>query len=136
MNWRTVLNDLIETGRFRTQRELTRAIEKRTGRRVNQATVSRELQQLGARKVDGVYRLGTETDSTSHIRNVRATAQGCLLVVQTELAYASIIAQKVDRAAIHGVIGTIAGDDTVFIATEGRISLPPLLELLGWTDSI
>ena len=43
MTWRSTLNDLIETGNFRTQRELVRAIEGRIGRRINQASVSREL---------------------------------------------------------------------------------------------
>ena len=55
--WRSVLQNLIQSGSFRTQRELVRAIQARTGTQVNQATVSRELTALGARKVDGVYRL-------------------------------------------------------------------------------
>jgi len=133
MDWRTLLNDLIETGSFRTQRELVRAVEVRTGRRVNQATISRELAALGVRKVDGVYRIGPELDLAAHIHDVCVTAGGCLVVVRTDLAYASVAAQKVDEADLPGVLGTIAGDDTVFVATAGSHALDGLTALLGWS---
>ena len=131
MSWRTVLNDLIETGTFRTQRELARAVEARVGRRLNQASISRELQALGARKVDGVYRIGPEMDLSSHIRRWSQTANGCLVVVHTDLAFASVVAQTIDEARLPGVLGTIAGDDTVFVAVAGPEVHPALTELLG-----
>ncbi len=131
MSWREVLNDLIETGSYRTQRELVRALEKRAGRRLNQATVSRELRALGVRKVDGVYRLGPDVELTSHVKDVAVTAAGCLVVVHCDIAFASVIAQTIDQAGVEGVLGTIAGDDTVFVATTGRKAVEPLLALLG-----
>jgi transcriptional regulator of arginine metabolism len=132
MAWRAILNDLIETGNFRTQRELVRAIEARTGRRINQASVSRELTSLGVRKVDGVYRLGPDLDVASRVGEVAVTASGCLMVVHTDIAFASVIAQTIDGAAIPGVLGTIAGDDTVFVATSGESdTIPALMTLLG-----
>ncbi|MCB9690072.1 MAG: arginine repressor [Alphaproteobacteria bacterium] len=131
MSWRTVLNDLVETGSYRTQRELVRAIERRTGRRINQASVSRELTALGVRKVEGVYRLGPELEIMSNVKDVKVTAGGCLVVLRCEIAFASVIAQAVDMAEIEGVLGTIAGDDTVFVATSGMSATEPLLELLG-----
>lgn len=130
MSWRTVLNDLVETGNFRTQRELVRAIERRTGRRINQASISRELQALGVRKVDGVYRLGPELEIMSHVKDVKVTAQSCLVVLRCDIAFASVIAQAVDLAEIDGVLGTIAGDDTVFVATSGPDATEPLLAFL------
>lgn len=131
MTWRSVLNDLIETGSFRTQRELSRAVEARTGRRLNQATISRELQALGVRKVDGIYRIGPELDLSSHIRSWTSTAGGCLLVLHTDLAFASVVAQAVDESEHTGVLGTIAGDDTVFVALSGPDALDPLFTHLG-----
>ena len=131
MTWRATLNDLIETGNFRTQRELVRAIEGRTGRRINQASVSRELSALGVRKVDGVYRLGPDLELASRIGDVTATAGGCLVVVQCDIAFASVVAQTIDGAELPGVLGTIAGDDTVFVATAGPEALEALLSLLG-----
>lgn len=130
MTWRATLNDLIETGNFRTQRELVRAIEGRTGQRINQASVSRELQSLGVRKVDGVYRLGPEVDVRAHVGDVKVTGAGCLVVVHTDIAFASVVAQTIDGAGIDGVLGTIAGDDTVFVATNGPEAVKPLLDLL------
>ncbi len=131
MPWRTVLNDLIETGTFRTQRELARAVEARVGRRLNQASISRELQTLGARKVDGIYRLGPDMDLSSHIRRWSATASGCLVVIHTDLAFASVVAQTVDSSGTTGVLGTIAGDDTVFVAVEGPHVHADLADALG-----
>lgn len=131
MAWRNVLQDLIVSGSFRTQRELVRAIHARTGRRVNQASVSRELTALGARKVDGVYRLGPDLELASRIQAVSVTAGGCLIVVRTDLAFASVVAQTVDQAGIDGVLGTIAGDDTVFVATAGPDVEPAVRGLLG-----
>lgn len=134
MSWRSVLNHLIETGTFRTQRELARAVETHTGRRVNQASISRELQALGVRKVDGVYRIGHEMDVASHIKKVQHTSGGCLVVLHTDLAFASVVAQTVDEASLNGVLGTIAGDDTVFIAVSGPDAHPGLFAALGLED--
>src|SRR5688572_21964715 len=129
MSWRPILNHLIETGAFRTQRELVRAIEGRTGHRINQASVSRELSALGVRKIEGVYRLGPDLDLASRIGDIRSTAGGCLVVIRCDIAFASVVAQTIDGAEIEGVLGTIAGDDTVFVATAGPEALDPLLSL-------
>ena len=131
MDWRSVLNDLIETGNFRTQRELLRAIEARTGRRLNQASVSRELTALGARKVDGIYRLGPDLPLAGHVHRFSTTANGCLVVIHTDAAFASVVAQTIDTAGLDGVLGTIAGDDTVFVAVTGTEVHEPLRTLLG-----
>lgn len=135
MSWRRVLNELIETGNFRTQRELARAVEQRVGRRLNQASISRELHALGARKVDGVYRLGPDVDLSAHIHGWSQTAGGCLLVIRTDVAFASVVAQLVDTSGLEGALGTIAGDDTVFVAVSGPRVIPQVLELLGLSTS-
>jgi len=119
MAWRTILQELVQTGSFRTQRELVRALQARTGRRMNQASISRELTALGARKVEGVYRVGPELETTSRVHHIASTAAGCLMVIRTDVAFASVVAQTIDLAGIDGVLGTIAGDDTVFVALAG-----------------
>lgn len=134
MSWRALLSELIQTGSFRTQRELARAVEARSGRRVDQASISRELQTLGARKVDGLYRIGPELDLSAHIRRYRHTAGGCMFVVHTDLAFASVVAQHIDESGLPGVLGTIAGDDTVFVALSGVEAHPGLLIALGLDD--
>ncbi len=131
MAWRTVLQELVETGRFRTQRELVRALQARTGRRVNQASISRELTALGARKIEGIYTLGPELEVTSRVHGMVATAGGCLIVIRTDTAFASVVAQTIDLACIDGVLGTIAGDDTVFVAVSGPGVGPLVRAALG-----
>jgi transcriptional regulator of arginine metabolism len=131
MAWRTLITELIDSGSFRTQREIVRAIQSRTGKRVNQASVSRELTTLGARKVDGVYRIGPELEMTSRVHSLVSTAEGCLVVLHVDLAFASVVAQSIDDAEIDGVLGTIAGDDTVFVATTGPDAVSALRALLG-----
>ena len=69
--------------------------------------------------MDGVYRLGPELEVTSRVHDMATTAAGCLLVLHTDMAFASVVAQTIDKAAIDGVLGTIAGDDTVFVALRG-----------------
>ena len=131
MAWQTVLQELIDTGSFRTQRELVRAIQARTGRHVNQASVSRELTTLGARQVEGIYRLGPDLGLASRVHEIASTAAGCLLVIRTDLAFASVVAQTIDAAGLDSVLGTIAGDDTVFVATTGPAAEPSVRALLG-----
>ena len=131
MDWTTTLRDLIADDAYRTQGSLVAALAER-GHVVNQATVSRALRRLGVQKVGGVYQLGRRAVAPVH--SFEATAGGCLVVVKTDAAFASVLAQRVDLARLEGVFGTIAGDDTVFVATAGADSLPALRSLLGIAD--
>lgn len=130
MSWRPLIPELLATGDYRTQGELVRALSER-GHRVDQATVSRELRALGVTKVDGIYRLPGPPDVGAPIHRFAITAAGCLVVVITEPAFAMVVGQAIDSAAIPGVIGTVAGDDTVFVATEGRRATDALARFLG-----
>jgi len=105
------------------------------GHDVTQATVSRDLQDVGARKVrvgEGfVYRLPDEVPRGSAdltARNLSRTltefaiairAAGSLVVVVTAPGHASAVARAIDLAGLPEVAGTIAGDDTIFVATDG-----------------
>jgi transcriptional regulator of arginine metabolism len=115
--WKDHLRDLVAARQFTTQHALVIELEAR-GYVVHQGSVSRELQRLGAVKRQGVYALPDET-LAAPVRAVFVTASGCLVVLKTEPAFASVLGQAVDDAGIPGVIGTIAGDDTVFVATSG-----------------
>lgn len=134
MHWREALPELVASGSYRTQGALVRALQEATGRRVNQATMSRELQTLGAEKVDGVYRLPLPPELGAPVHSFVVTGGGCLVVVKTDPAFANVIGSAIDNAALAGVVGTVAGDDTVFIATTGEASLPGLRRFLGVED--
>lgn len=129
MSWRTLIPELISAGSYRTQGELVRALAER-GHRVDQAAVSRELKVLGAVKVDGEYRL--PSPAFGHpIHKFAPTAHDCLVVVVTEPAWAMALAQQIDQAELEGVLGTVAGDDTVFVATSGAMATDRLASWLG-----
>ncbi|MBW1878280.1 MAG: arginine repressor [Deltaproteobacteria bacterium] len=131
MHWRTVLPNLIADHRFQTQSEIVRALERETGLQLNQATISRELATIGAQKIGGVYRLAPAPDLGVPIRSFQLTAAGCLVVVKTEPAFANVIGQAIDGARLAGVFGTLAGDDTVFVALEGETAAMGLRRFLG-----
>lgn len=113
--WRTLLPDLIVTGVFRTQGELVSALSEQ-GHSVTQATVSRELKSLGVQKQEGVYVLSSLDAIGAPIRAVRLASAASLCILKTDPAHASVLAQFVDGLGLDGVLGTIAGDDTVFVA--------------------
>jgi transcriptional regulator of arginine metabolism len=112
-----------------------------------QATVSRDLEELGAVKVrtgDGrlVYTLpdadppgGVEVGEDELRRVVAlsmlaAIPSGNLVVVRTPPGHANLLASTVDRAGLAGVAGTVAGDDTVLVVCTERTSGKAMARLL------
>ena len=113
---------------IRRQEDLTAALRGQ-GYPVTQSSVSRDLSELGAAKVDGRYVLATAIDGPSpgqEIIDAAASLRGMrmagphLLVVLTPPGRAQLAGLALDRAGWPEVVGTIAGDDTVFVATTGR----------------
>lgn len=130
MTWRSLLPQIIQSGQYRRQSDLVRALADR-GYEVNQGTVSRELTARGITKQEGVYRLPEEGVPGAPVYGLQVTANGCLAVLHTEPAHASVLGQFVDGARLEGVLGTIAGDDTVFVALADGRAEAALRELLG-----
>lgn len=115
MTWRQTLPDMLKTGEYRTQAEIVAALE-RDGASVDQSSVSRELRRLGVRKRAGVYWIPEPETLGAPVYAVSVAVGGSLAVVKTDPAFAAVVAQAIDRAALPGILGTIAGDDTVFVA--------------------
>ena len=115
--WQDALQDLVASTVFRTQQGLVDALH-RAGHSVTQSSVSRELQAQGVRKVAGRYRPaklgGLPPGVACHGADV--SEGGPLVVLHTDPADAPRLGQAIDRAGLAGVLGTLAGDDTVFIA--------------------
>lgn len=120
------LRKLLGQGTLSTQDELREKLE-RMHFVVTQSTVSRDLRKLGAIKAvdpDGrtVYRLASEetlaplpTSSLADlILDIRSN--GSMIVIQTSPGSASLIARHLDHTKPGGILGTIAGDDTIFVA--------------------
>src|SRR3954454_12080795 len=131
------IRDLLEQRVIRTQQELAAALRER-GYRTTQATISRHGAGMGLSKVarDGppAYALPpklieAETSGEDRLRKlftdlpVEIHEAGLLLVLRTLPGSAHAIAAALDRARWPEVAGSIAGDDTLFVAFPDRGSL-------------
>lgn len=111
------------------------AMLKREGIEATQATVSRDLVELGAAKVrgrDGTRQLalqGAPSQGTApeHLRRVLAewvvdvTASGQLVVVKTPPGCAHVVASALDRGVLPATLGTVAGDDTILVVVDEQV---------------
>lgn len=121
---RRAVAHLIRARRIATQEELHGALRSE-GFDATQATLSRDLAQLGARRVSDPnggtrYELAHEErrDGLDALGRLVASVScnGSLVVIRTHPGSAPAVARAVDLAGIPEILGTIAGDDTVFIA--------------------
>jgi len=126
-----------------TQEELAAAVTA-AGFRATQATLSRDLARLGARRVSHpeggtVYELdgAAEGNGLGALRGLvrEITANASLVVVRTHPGSAPAIARAIDLGEVPEVLGTLAGDDTIFVAPAGdlrpRRLAARLAEILG-----
>jgi transcriptional regulator of arginine metabolism len=125
------LSDLIRAEPPASQEELTERL-RRLGHAATQATVSRDLEQLGAVKVKqgGALRyvlpdqIGSRDWAGGKLeRIVREWVQavepaGPLLVLRTPPGSAHLVASAIDQGQLFEVAGTVAGDDTIFVAVR------------------
>lgn len=87
------------------------------GFNMTQSTLSRKLKQLGFEKRGGVYQLPVTRARVLTVQPVPPN----LLVLKTEPGYAQALAAQLDRTPLPGQAGTVAGDDTVFVATSPEL---------------
>jgi transcriptional regulator of arginine metabolism len=117
---RQLIRELIESNEIATQEELCKLLAARAPA-VTQATVSRDLAQLGARRTlrpgSGTYYEVPADASTRLPELVRSIDDnGTLVVVHTSPGAAQVVASALDRARPAEILGTIAGDDAIFVA--------------------
>src|ERR1700735_1209760 len=122
---RTVLAKIIREQSVGRQTELVTMLRKH-GHVATQSSVSRDLRELGVAKVGDRYVLpdaatGPRNDFSALKQFVRArsTAGTNLTVLKTTVGAAQSVAVAIDTARWPEVVGTISGDDTIFIATAG-----------------
>ncbi len=126
---------LIRARHIGTQQELTALLE-RAGFVATQPSVSRDLEELGVVKHNGHYTLPRTTDGAAARGLLGLEAAGdSLVVAKCEPGLASSVAVEIDRAGIAEIVGTLAGEDTVFIAVRERKAqravMKKVLELFG-----
>ena len=110
--------DLIAAKPVARQDELADELHK-LGFNVTQASVSRDLERLGVVKVNGRY-VRPSVGSFGAFGPISFNQAGDnMIVIKCGSGFASAAAVRIDAAAIPDVVGTIAGDDTIFIAVKG-----------------
>ncbi|HLB41534.1 MAG TPA: ArgR family transcriptional regulator [Gammaproteobacteria bacterium] len=120
------IQDLLQKKIVRTQDEIREALQKQAFD-INQVMISRILHKLGAVKVNEddqiVYRLPTEHLSITPKDQLKQLILSInynesLIVIQTSPGSAQLVARLLDQKNTLGILGTIAGDDTIFVAPE------------------
>ncbi len=136
---------VLRDGAVHSQEELQQRLARR-GIEVAQPTLSRDLKDLGLAKTPSGYALpgedGPVPDAGREARNMekldRALREwlldvrtaGTLVVLKTPPASAHPVARAVDEAGLEGMAGSIAGDDTIFLATPSAAAATKLARLL------
>ncbi|MCA9758570.1 MAG: hypothetical protein KDA27_22430 [Candidatus Eisenbacteria bacterium] len=125
---RQAILDVVATGEVRTQHQLQQALERR-GVVTTQATLSRDLVRLGVGKLRGRYcppESSTRSDASLDrvAIDVRPAVLGfdpCgpnLILVRTVPGQAQSVGVDIDAQNEPAIAGTVAGDDTLFLATR------------------
>lgn len=125
--------DIISSGEVTRQDELSSLLRER-GYQVTQASISRDLEELGIAKVAGRYSMPRKSFGNSTHEQIAITPAGeNLIVAKCFPGLASAMAVRIDAASIPEIIGTIAGDDTIFIAVSDaatqKVVIRKILEL-------
>lgn len=122
---RTILAKIIREQAIGRQTELVAMLRKH-GHVATQSSVSRDLRELGVAKMGHRYVLpdishATQKDFSAlkQFVSARFTAGTNLTVLKTTVGAAQSVAVAIDTAQWPEVVGTISGDDTIFIATAG-----------------
>jgi transcriptional regulator of arginine metabolism len=128
---RTEILRLVRGRPVRSQEEL-QALLRRRGFAVAQPTLSRDVRHLGLARTPTGYTVPSDPslfvprdhraetlDQRLRLSVLSVQAASTLVIVRTPPAGADPIARAIDEAGLPDVAGTIAGDDTVFVATSG-----------------
>jgi len=108
---------LIQAKPIGTQADLKAHLE-RVGVPATQSSVSRDLEELGILKHNGKYTLPKTNGAATHGLLSLDVAGEVLIVAHTQPGLASAVAVQIDAAGITDIVGTLAGEDTIFIAVR------------------
>jgi transcriptional regulator of arginine metabolism len=123
----SVILDVVRSGPIRSQEQLRRRV-RAAGFDVTQATLSRDIRELGLVKggADGAYQAATQTAPNGH--NAQAVLQRALaeqlrridrvqqlVLLRTGLGQAQSLCVALDSAHLPDIVGTLAGEDTILI---------------------
>jgi transcriptional regulator of arginine metabolism len=119
--------ELVNRGSVHTQQEIAAALARR-GLRATQATVSRDIQELGLIRSGGGYRSSAALVSEL-VLSVEVIEP--MAVIRTPPGTANMVARRIDEAALPGIAGTVAGDDTIIAVLRKPSAGRALKQLLA-----
>jgi len=119
--------ELVNRGSAHTQQDIAVALARR-GVRATQATISRDIQELGLVRSGSGYR-----SSAALVRELVLSVELVqpLAVIRTPPGTANLVARRIDEAALPGIAGTVAGDDTIIAVLRNAGAARALKQLLA-----
>ena len=121
--------ELVRDRPVQTQQELARALTER-GFTATQATVSRDIQELGLVRTGSGYQPGSPVSAVSELV-ISMTQVEFVVVIRTPPGTANLVARAIDESKMSGVAGTLAGDDTILAVLSDRHAAERLRSFLG-----
>lgn len=136
-----VLREMLREGTAGTQEEICEALKRRKFV-VTQSTVSRDLRRIGAVKAidsqgETIYRLPEEEYNaplavsgglSGLLRSINHNDS--MIVLLTSPGSASLVARHLDAIKTSGILGTLAGDDTIFVAPASTRQIPHIIQVI------
>jgi transcriptional regulator of arginine metabolism len=118
---------LVNRGAVHTQQEIAEGLARR-GLRATQATISRDIQELGLVRSGAGYRI-----AAALVRELVLSVElvSPVAVIKTPPGTANLVARRIDEAGLPGVAGTVAGDDTIIAVLRQPSAAKALKELLA-----
>jgi transcriptional regulator of arginine metabolism len=119
--------EVVNRGAVHTQQEIAEALARR-GLRATQATISRDIHELGLVRSGRGYR-----SAAALVRELVLSVElvDPVAVIKTPPGTANLVARRIDEAGLAGVAGTVAGDDTIIAVLRQRGAGKALKELLA-----
>jgi len=119
--------DLVSRGGAQTQHDIAAALA-RKGMRATQATISRDIHQLGLMRSGDGYR-----SNAALVRELVLSIEviSPLAIIRTPPGTANLVARRIDEASLPGIAGTVAGDDTILAVLRDAKAARSLRTLLA-----
>lgn len=114
------IREIVRNEKVKTQRTLVEALKAR-GFVCTQATISRDITEMGLRKLpEGVYILSEDLHLQRMVANlvVDVKRSNNLVLIQATAGAAATVAAALDAAELPGMLGSIAGDDTILVVSN------------------
>src|SRR4030095_12735248 len=128
------LLSLIKAKPFATQAELRDSLE-RAGVPATQSSLSRDIEELGVVKHHGHYTIPKANGAAARGLLSLDLSGDNLVIPRTEPGHAPAVAGRIDSAGIDEIGGTLAGEDTIFVAVRDqksqRVAMKRIWELFG-----